>query len=116
MRAQQCNAIWRTTRPLFGPCLNGVLNWHRCRRIVRVFVYGGRNFPRLSGKPDCLSDRAVIHSDEVIATAAHSMSRMGQSLPKRSVRAASALPSIATGQQISRIGSFVPKSDIGRLV
>src|SRR5690348_7324516 len=66
MRAQQCSAIWRTTRPLFGPCLNGVLNWRLCRRIVRVFAYGGRNSPRPSGKPDCLSDHAPIHSDEVL--------------------------------------------------
>ena len=37
----------------------------------------------------------------------------GQSLPKRGVRATSALPSIATGQQTSRIGSFVPsKADV----
>ena len=57
MRAQQCNAIWRTTRPLSGPCLNGVLNWHRCRLIVRVFVSGGRSSPRLSEKPDCRSDQ-----------------------------------------------------------
>jgi hypothetical protein len=34
----------------------------------------------------------------------------GQSLPKWGVRATSALPSIAIGQQTSRIGSFVPKA------
>jgi hypothetical protein len=57
MRAQQCNAIWRTTRPLSGPCLNGVLNWHRCRLIVRVLVSGRGSSPRLSEKPDCRSDQ-----------------------------------------------------------
>src|ERR1019366_986012 len=47
------------------------------------------------------------------------MSHWGQSQPKWAVRATSAFPSIATRQQTSRIGSFVPTTEvalIGRLV
>jgi hypothetical protein len=106
MRAQQCNAIWRTTRPLSGPCLNGVLNWHRCRLIVRVLVSGRGSSPRLSEKPDCRSDQRGCPADEVIATAAHCMSRMGHSRRFDHVRITSALPrkptSIASGGMSQR--------------
>ena len=39
-RAQQCSAIWRTTMPLSGPCLNGMLGSqkNRCRPIIRLFL------------------------------------------------------------------------------
>ena len=88
-RAQQCSAIWRTTMPLSGPCLNGMLDSqkNRCRPIIRlflrVFLYSGRNSTMASEKPDCRSDHAVAHADEVIATAARCMSLMG---PKPEVR------------------------------
>ena len=62
-RAQQCSAIWRTTMPLSGPCLNGMLGSqkNRCRPIIRlflrVFLYSGRNSTMASEKPDCRSEQ-----------------------------------------------------------
>ena len=62
-RAQQCSAIWRTTMPLSGPCLNGMLDSQksRCRPIIRlflrVFLCRGRNSTMASEKPDCRSEQ-----------------------------------------------------------
>ena len=62
-RAQQCSAIWRTTMPLSGPCLNGMLGsqQNRCRPIIRlffrVFLYWGRNSTMASEQPDCRSEQ-----------------------------------------------------------
>ena len=75
-RAQQCSAIWRTTMPLSGPCLNGVLDSqkNRCRPIIRlflrVFLCGEeiRRWPPNSRTAGV--SNAVAHADEVIERAA----------------------------------------------
>lgn len=50
---------------------------------------------------------AAAHADEVIATAAHCMSRMGQSQRIRDVRVMSALPPTSDVGHLSEIDAFV---------
>ena len=86
-RAQQCSAIWRTTMPLSGPCLNGMLDGRPFRPIVRLFFassYVGEKIRRWPPKSRTAGvSNAVARADEVIERAARCMSLMGQSLPTR---------------------------------
>ena len=82
-RAQQCSAIWRTTKLPSGPCLNGVLDGPapHCSPGVRAILFGGKILETAFRKLGCRSKKGRFPKvDELIAPRLSACLLWGQSL------------------------------------